>query len=173
MTSLYGLYPDPESAQRAVTALRQAGPDLGFGARDIAVISSEPFDGHDFFHQDHKTPMGWIAALGGLVGGATGFWFAAFTQNSYPLPTGGMPIVSLWPNGIISYEMTMLGAILFTLVTLLVTARLPNWKHQLYDPEVSEGKILVGVLNAPATSRGDLEKRLLEAGAEQVKVFTR
>ena len=169
---LYALYTDPDSAQRAVDALRAAAPDLGIGARDIAVLSSEPFEGYEFFREDHKTPMGWIAVLGGLIGCVGGLSFAAFTQNAYPLRTGGMPIVAPWPNGIIGYELTMLGAILFTLITLLVTARLPSWKKQLYDSEISDGKILVGVRNAPQASRAALDRNLLDAGAPQVKAFS-
>ena len=171
MPALYALYSDPDSAQRAANALRAAAPDLGFGDRDITVLSSEPFDGYEFFQQDHKSVMGWIAALGGVVGGVAGFSFAAYTQSAYPLVTGGMAVVPLAPDGIITYEMTMLGAILATLLTLLITARLPNWKRQLYDPEISEGKILVGVMNAPENSRAGVEKKLLESGALQVKEF--
>ena len=168
---LYALYPDPDSAQRAVNGLRAGAPDLGLGPRDIVVMSSEPFDGYEFFQRDHKTIIPWIAVLGGLVGGLTGFWFAAFTQNAYPLPTGGMAIVPFAPNSIITYEMTMLGAILATLLSLLITARLPNWKRQLYDAEISDGKILVGVIGAAENARAALEKKLLDAGAERVKEF--
>jgi hypothetical protein len=171
MRVLYALYPDPDSAQRAFDSLRANGATPGFDERQIAVVSSEPFDGFDFFRQDHKTIIPWIAALGGLVGGVAGFWFAAYTQAVYPIPTGGMPIVPFYADGIITYEMTMLGAILATLLTLLLTARLPNWKRQLYDPEISEGKILVGVMNAPENSRAVVEKKLLDAGAQQVKSF--
>ncbi len=171
MRVLYALYPDPDSAQRAFDSLRANGATPGFDERQIAVVSSEPFDGFDFFRQDHKTIIPWIAALGGLMGGVAGFWFAAYTQAVYPIPTGGMPIVPFYADGIITYEMTMLGAILATLLTLLLTARLPNWKRQLYDPEISEGKILVGVMNAPENSRAVVEKKLLDAGAQQVKSF--
>src|SRR6516225_9191996 len=95
MKAVYGLYPDPDSAERAVELLRGANVD----DRSIVVLSSEPFDEYEFGRRDHKTIMPWLAALGGLVGGASAFAFVAFTQKVYPLPTGGMPIVSLWPNG--------------------------------------------------------------------------
>jgi hypothetical protein len=166
---LYALYPDPDSAQRAVNALRDAATELGVGAREIVVLSSEPFDGYEFFEQDHKSIVPWIAALGGLAGGVTGFWFAAFTQNAYPLNTGGMAIVPFAPNGVITYEMTMLGAILATLFSFLISARLPNWKRQVYDAEISDGKILVGVMDAPENARAAVEKKFLDAGAERVK----
>ena len=43
-------------------------------------------------------------------------------------------------------ELTMLGAIIATVITLVVTARLGRG-GRLYDPQVTEGKILVGVEN--------------------------
>jgi hypothetical protein len=163
--AIYGLYSDPESAQRAVDSLRGADVPM----QEIAVISSQPFDEYEFGRRDHRTPMPWLAALGGLAGGAGGFLLAVLSQKAYPLSTGGMPIVALWPSGIVTYELTMLGAILTALLILLVTARLPDWRANLYDPAVSDGKILVGVVNPREDSRVELERRLREAGAEQTK----
>jgi hypothetical protein len=56
-----------------------------------------------------------------------------------------MPIVATWPNLIVIFELTMLGAILATVVALFVTARLPGRLPRFYDPKVTEGYILVGV----------------------------
>jgi hypothetical protein len=167
--AIYGLYHDPDAAQRAVDALREAKVE----ARDITIISSEPFEGYEFGRLDHHTPMPWLAALGGLVGGLSGFLLATLTQRAYPLATGGMPIVTLWANGIVTYELTMLGAILATLFTLLVAARLPDWRTKIYDPAVSEGKILVGVVNLQEDSRVEIERRLRDAGAEGTKEVAR
>jgi hypothetical protein len=50
--------------------------------------------------------------------------------------------------------------ILATLVTLLVSTRLPNWRPQLYDPEVSRGKVLVGLADCPDDARLKLTERL-------------
>lgn len=163
--AIYGLYNDPDSAQGAVDALRAAKVEL----RDLTISSSEPFEEYEFGRMDHRTPMPWLAALGGLLGGVSGFLLAVLTQKSYPLATGGMPIVTLWANGIITYELTMLGAILTTLFTLLVTARIPDWRAKIYDPAVSEGKILVGVVNPREELRVELKRRLSKAGAAETK----
>ena len=175
MIAIYGLYPDPDSAERALDSLRRARAELGFAPRDIAIISSEPFEGYRFGRgvdeRDHKTIMPWLAALGGALGGFTGLEFATLTQNAYPLATGGMPLAPLWTNGIITYELTMLGAILTTLVTLAVSAGLPNPRAKLYDPEVSDGNILVGVIDPSDRSRPALSKLLLDAGAAKVREF--
>jgi hypothetical protein len=164
MKAVYGLYPDPDSAQRAVDLLRDAHVE----DRSIVVLSSEPFDDYEFGRRDHKTIMPWLAALGGLLGGTSAFAFVAFTQKAYPLSTGGMPIVSLWPNGIITYEFTMFGAILTTLVALIITTRSPRDSANVFDTEVSEGKILIGVVNPPEASLKRVEQALHNAGAPSV-----
>ena len=80
-----------------------------------------------------------------------------------------MPIVALWPTGIVIYELTMMGAILATIVTFLITAGLPRYTRRIYDPEVSHGKILVALIDTDQELRAKLRQKLLEAGAEQVK----
>lgn len=171
MRAVYGLYPDPAAAERAMKRLRASGSTLGFDARHICLAASEPLDEFDLGWKDQKTPMPWLAALGGLIGGTSGYFLVSLTQRAYPLPTGNMPIVALWPTGVVVYEMTMLGAILTTFISLLVSARLPHWSKGVYDPAVSEGKILVGVVNPSQATHDELVKTLREAGAEEVKDF--
>jgi hypothetical protein len=171
MKALYALYSDPDAAQRAVNALKLSGGSLGITESQIAVVSSEPFDGYDFSDEHSQTRIFLIASLGGICGALLGLLFVRFTQFVYPLPTGGMPIAPHWTNGIITYETTMLGAILTTVVTLLVTARLPHFGPRLSDPEIWRGKILVGVTDPPEKARPELEKQLRLAGASQVKTI--
>lgn len=166
MRILYGLYPDPEAAQRAADSLRAAG----VSEAALLVASSEPWEEYQFGAYRRRTWMPWLAAGGGLLGGLTGFLLVAGTQQAWPLRTGGMTIVPLWPAGIITYEVTMLGAILTTVLTLLVSARLrPGRRPRLDEPALSEGLILVGVTDPPEHQRAELEQRLREAGSEVVK----
>jgi Alternative complex III, ActD subunit len=169
VNSIYGLYPNPSAAERALGWLRANALRLNFPSQDIVVMCSEPFDEYDLGWREQRTAMPWIAAGVAVCGGTLAYLLAALTQRSYPLPTGGMPIVAMWPTGVVIYELTMLGAILSTLITLLITARLPNWRTKLYDPAVSDGKILVGVLSAPASAVEELKQHLGKAGAEAVK----
>jgi ActD protein len=171
MKAIYALFSDPGSAQDAFDALRRSGSSMGIDSSKIVVVTSEPFEGYDFSDEHAKSPMFPLATFGGIAGGLFGYWLASFTQSSYPLPTGGMPIVTSWTNGIIIYEVTMLGAILTTLLTLLVTAGLPNFKPKLSDPEIWNGKVLVGVTDPPEGARAELEAKLRQAGALVVKEF--
>ena len=159
MSAIYGLYSDPGVAQRAVDNLRKAGVNDA----DITVISSEPFEHFEFGHRDAKTAMPWIAAAAGLFGLIATYYLLGASQMSWPLRTSGMPIVPLWTNLIIIFEMTMLSAIIATVITLLITAGLPSRGGRLYDPEVSDGYILVGVENPSDAAR--LEPALSLDGA--------
>jgi hypothetical protein len=172
MKALYALYADPEAAQRAIDSLRASSSELKFDSGQIIIRSGEAWEGFAFT-EEHATahPYRW-AVLGGVIGGVCGYLLTTLTQKAYPLPTGGMPIAPPWTNGIIVYEMTMLGAILFTLVNLLIGAGLPCFKERISEPELDKGKILVGVNDPPESSRGELEKRLRQAGASQIKLYT-
>ena len=165
MKALYALYTDPDAVQRAVDGLRSAGA----AERDIVVMSSEPFEEYEFSHRDSATWLHWIAGLGGVLGLTAGYWLTRTTQMLWPLKTSGMPIVSPWPNLIVIFEMTMLGAILATVVTLLITAKLPSRLPHLYDPEVTNGYILVGVQQPSADLAPRMTAALESAGQGRIK----
>ena len=80
-----------------------------------------------------------------------------------------MPIVAWFPNLIVIFELTMLGAILSTVITLIVTAGLGRRMPKLYDPEVTRGKILVGVAAPGDTRMADVERALLAAPGAELK----
>ena len=149
MKAVYGLYADPRVAQQAVNNLRAEGVNDAA----ITVISSEPFEHFEFGHRDAKTAMPWIATAAALMGMVATYYLLGASQMSWPLKTSGMPIVPLWTNLIIIFEMTMLSAIIATVVTLLVTAGIPSRGGKMYDPEVSDGYILVGVENPADVAR--------------------
>jgi ActD protein len=172
MKALYALYSDPDTAQRAVNALKSAGGALGIGEGQIVVVTAEPFDGYDFSDEHSHTRIFLLASIGGILGAILGYLLTRFTQLSYPLNTGGMPIVTSWTNGIIIYEMTMLGAIVWTLATLLIAGGLPHFGKALSDPAIWHGKILVGVTDPPDRARLELEKQLRLAGPAEIKSAT-
>ena len=162
MSAVYALYSSPDAAQRAVNGLYAAGiPEA-----DVIVMSGEPFEEQPFAHRDSATWLWYIACLGGFVGLVFSTWLTRMTELAWPLNTGNMPIVAWWPNLIIMFEMTMLFAILASVLTLLITAGLPGRRGAIYDPQVMDGKILVGVANPRDVAA--IERALAVAGAAEV-----
>lgn len=157
MKSVYALYPDGASAQRAVDSLRREGVTDDA----ITVISSAPMEDFEFSHIGGKNRLWYVASFGGLVGFVLSTSLVVFTERDWAIDTGGMPIVAWWPNLIIMFEMTMLGTILATVGTLLVTSGLVRRRPRFYDPAVSDGLIMVGVENASDTTAAAVERALL------------
>jgi len=166
MTAIYGLFDKPEAAQRAYTGLKRSG----IASRDITVVSAEPFEAFEFSHRDHSMILFRFAALGGVLGFLSGLGLTVGTERAWPIVTGGMPIVAWWPNMVVIFEMTFLGAIVTTVVSLLVTSKLPKFGKTLYDTAVADGKILVGVPLANVTGAPDgIRDTLNSSGASSVK----
>ena len=165
MTSIYGLFDKPDAAQRAYTSLKRAG----IPSREITIVSSEPFEAFEFSHRDHSMILFRLALVGGVIGFISAVALTRGTALAWPLVTGGMPIVAWWPNLVIIFEMTMLGAIVTTVVSLLVASKLPSFRKDLYDPAVSDGKILVGVPLSGGRTEEGVREALKAGGPSAVK----
>jgi len=165
MNAVYGLFNTPELAQQAVDGLRAAG----IPERDIAIQSSEPMEEYEFGSRDRQTAMPWFAVLGATIGMAAGYFLTSITQRALPIETGGMPIVTNWSNLIIIFELTMLGAVFATVLTLLVSARIPKRLPQFYDREISNGKILIGVVAAENIDDVERALRFSSVGVKTVE----
>jgi hypothetical protein len=163
---VYGLYPDGNAAQQAVNRLRAAG----IAEDNIVIMSAQPMEDFEFGRRDKSTWMWWLACAGGLAGMCGALGLAWVTQTSWPINTGGLPIFAWWPNLIIIFELTMLGAIVTTVATLVVTARLGR-RPRLHDPAVSDGQILVGVENPAESAFSQLEAALGAPPGARVKTL--
>jgi hypothetical protein len=167
MKAVYALYSTGDAAQRAVNGLRAAG----YEDRDITVISGAPMEEYEFSHIGRQSYQWYIACGGGLLGFLFSTWLTTFAEKDWPINVGNMPIVAWYPNLIIIFEMTMLGAIVTSVVTLIITAGLGRRMPRLYDPEVTNGKILVGIAAPKDTSGADVERALLAAPGAQLKTI--
>jgi hypothetical protein len=165
MTTIYGLFDRPDAAQRAFTSLKRTGVP----SADITVVSGEPFEAFEFSHRDHSMILFRLALLGGIIGFISAVALTRGTELAWPLVTGGMPVVAWWPNLVIIFEMTMLGAIVTTVVSLLVSTKLPSFRQDLYDPAVSDGKILVGVPLIGGRSEESIRQALSTGSPAAVK----
>src|SRR5688500_16191751 len=156
-------FAQPNEARVAIRRRLQAGiqPD------SMEVMTSQPIHGEPFIPNMKPTKLRTWALAGAAIGLLGGFALATIAALNYPLIKGGMPIVAPWTVGLITYETTMLGAVLATLVGLLVELRLPNFKNLPYDPSVVDGGVVLAVACGD-TSRASVESAVSAAGATRV-----
>jgi hypothetical protein len=155
-------FSEPTQARNAVRRLLQDGIDPAA----MEVMSSQPIHGEPIV-PDKPTKLRTWALAGAGLGLIGGFALSTLTALNYPLVKGGMPIVAPWTVGLITYETTMLGAVLATLVGLLVELGLPNFKPLPYDPSVVDGGIVLAVACSEG-ARTSVESALSAAGATKV-----
>ena len=165
MQAVYALYETGDAAQRAVNKLRAAG----LANDQITVISSEPMEAFEFGHIGAPKWMWHIACAAALCGLGIITTFIRFAEQAWPINTGNMGITAWWPNLIVMFEVTMLSSVLATVTTFLITGRLARRMPVLYDPEVTSGKILVGVEHPSADKIAELEKALLSTPGVALK----
>jgi hypothetical protein len=118
---------------------------------------------------DQRTWFRWVSVGGGIFGACAGLLLAAGTAYLYPVQTGDKPIIAFYPTGIITYELTMLFAILGAVAGMFLEMKLPPWKDQAYDPAIGEGAIgiIVSVNSREQMSRAG--KLMEAAGALAIK----
>jgi hypothetical protein len=128
-----------DDALDALSKLRREGvPDHA-----ITLISSEPIHTEEL--EDEKpSRIGGFAIAGGLVGAAAAIALTVLVSKQVNINTGGMPVVSPWPFGIVVFEMTALGAIIAALVRMIFEARLARPLAD-YDASISDGRVVVAV----------------------------
>jgi hypothetical protein len=163
MKALYALYPDQGRAREAVDLLRVAG----VSERDIIIRSAGPLEDCELGQDDAATWLPWITTAGGVAGLALGTWLPRATAAAWPIATGGIPPGSWWPNLIIMFELTMLGAILATVAGLIVTAGLITGSTPIHEPALADGWILVGVMTSKPGAR--VENALDPAGSGRIR----
>ena len=162
--TLLGIYQQPDDVAEGVTRLRQAG----FTDNDFDVLSGTPYPEGTFGERIAAHKLFIFPLIGAICGFSVGLLITAGTQLSYPMVTGGKPILSIPPMLIIMYEGTMLGAIIFTVIGVIFESRLPRFGLGVYDSRITEGYI--GLLVAcPEDRVGHTAQLLRESGAEEVK----
>ena len=120
--NILGLFSDAATAADATDVLLEAG----CSQEDYDVLTGSPYPEGAF---GEKTPAHHVYVfpiVGALMGLTVAVLLTAGTQLAYPLVTGGKPILAIPAMTIISYEATLLGAVLFTILGIIFESRLPR-----------------------------------------------
>ena len=158
-----GLFHEPQSALAAAGSLKSAG----FATPEL--MSPIPLEGVEEVLGEKKSVIKRFTFFGAVIGGLSGFLLAAGTAVLYLHPTGGRPIITIPPYLIITYELTILFGIVFTVLGFFISARLPALRDRVYLPETAVDKFAVSVACDGDEHFKRAEAILNDAGAEQVR----
>lgn len=129
--SLYGLAAEFVHKEQIIHATRRAYAE---GYRKMDAYSPFPIEELPDALGRSNTAVPLCTLIGGTVFGLGGFFMEWISMSQlYPLNVGGRPFNS-WPSFIpVTFEMTILGAALSALTSMIVLNRLPQPYHPVFN----------------------------------------
>ncbi|HEY3863500.1 MAG TPA: DUF3341 domain-containing protein [Verrucomicrobiae bacterium] len=129
--SLYCLAAEFAGKDELVEAARRA---RAAGYRRVEAYSPFPIEELPEALGRKRSLVPLITLLGGMTWGLGGYFMEWFSMGiGYPLNIGGRPYNS-WPSFIpVTFEMTILGAALSALASMLILNRLPRLHHPVFN----------------------------------------
>ena len=158
---ILGVFSTPEDTTTALTALKKTGHEK------VALYS--PFDPEevDIPVAKIKSPVGWFTAAGALFGALAGLAFTVGTAILYPVETGGMPVLSLPAIAILSFDLMLLFAILFTIVGFICCTFFTTGRKTDLQESFSRDRFGISVSGDERSLASAIEV-LKKAGADKV-----
>jgi hypothetical protein len=116
----------PEHLIDAVRRCRKAG------YRSLDAYSPYPLEEMPQALGMNGNAVPWLCLAGGVLGAATGYGLQLFTNDAYPIATGGRPLFAWQPFMLITFELMVLFAVGFTIAGMLVLNHLPRLHHPVF-----------------------------------------
>ena len=146
----------------AAKDLRSSGFD------DISLLSPLPLEEAQEVLGLGKSAVRRFSLAGAIIGAASGFAMSVATALVFILPTGGRAIIAIPPYMIITYEMTILFGVLFTLFGFHVVSGLPAWRDKPYLKSANVDRFVVVVDGTEGEQTARAEAIIKGAGAEEI-----
>ncbi len=162
--TLLALFEDIDPAANGIQKLRS----MGVTDDQMNVISGIPMPGRVLGRPNAITNVSRIALVGAGLGMLSGVALIYGTIYLYPLYVGGQPLYPVPMGWIVTFEMTMLGLMVFAFLGLFVDSGFPSYTPKDYVPEISDGKIAV-LFKCDSNQERPVVDALTKLGAESVK----
>ncbi len=161
--AIMGTFAFEEDFLAAAKKLQSSGFD------NISLLSPIPMEEAQEVLGLGKSPVRRYSLAGAIIGGASGFAMSVATALVFILPTGGRAIITFPPYLVITYEMTILLGVLFTLLGFHVVSGLPAWHDAPYLPSANVDRFVVVVEDVAGEQATRAEAIIRGAGAEEIQ----
>ncbi len=126
----YGLVAEFATENAIVKAARQVRQA---GYRNIDAFTPFPLPRLARIMRIRDSRPAWFGLAGGIFGFLLAFGMQAFVSYVYPLNVGGRPLYPLSAYAVVIFELTILFAVLFLFIGLLVLNRLPRLSYPIFN----------------------------------------
>ncbi len=161
--AILGSFAFEEDFLGAARKLKSSGFDK------LSLLSPLPIEEAQEIMGLEKSPVRHFSLAGAIFGAIAGFAMAVATSLVFILPTGGRAIITIPPFLIITYEMTILFGVLFTLLGFHFVSGLPAWRDRPYLISAGIDRFVVIVEGAAADQVARAEAIIRDAGADEVR----
>ncbi len=161
--AIMGTFAFEEDFLAAAKNLQSSGFD------NISLLSPVPLEEAQQVLGLGKSPVRRFSLAGAIIGAISGFAMAVGTALVFILPTSGRAIITVPPYLIITYEMTILFGVLFTLLGFHVVSGLPAWRDRPYLPSANIDRFVVVVEGAAGVQAERAEAIIRQAGADEIQ----
>ena len=161
--AIMGTFAFEEDFLAAAVNLQSSGFD------NISLLSPVPLEEAQQVLGLGKSPVRRFSLVGAIVGAISGFAMAVGTALVFVLPTSGRAIITIPPFLIITYEMTILFGVLFTLLGFHFVSGLPSWRDRPYLEAANIDRFVVVVEGADGEQAATAETIIRQAGADEIQ----
>ena len=161
--AIVGSFAYEEDFLAAAKNLKSSGFD------NISLLSPVPLKEAQQVLGLGKSPVRHFSLAGAIIGALFGFGMSVATALTFILPTGGRAIITVPPYLIITYEMTILMGVIFTLIGFHFVSGLPAWRDKPYLPSANIDRFVVVVEYGTDSEATRAETIIRQAGAEEIQ----
>lgn len=158
-----GVYDEPAKASVAVATAQDAGLSR------VDAFSPAPDHTLEQLMGARVSPVRLFILFGALLGCTIGFALPIYTVSSWPLITGGKPLLSIPAFVVIAFELTILFGAIFGMLGFLLLARVPRLRRRhIGDPRFSNNCFGVEIM-CDESQAAAARSVLADAGAIEVR----
>lgn len=158
------LFENVDQASEAIAKLRQ----MGVSDNDISVVSGVPFKNEILGRPAIKTHVPLFAMIGFAAGFVVSLLLNWGTPLLYPIRVGGQPLLPIPTTIVLTFEISMLGLLIFTFLGVIWENGFPSFGKHDYHPAVADGKIAV-FFAAASDSQAKAYDTMKNLGASEVQ----
>ena len=127
---VYGLLAEFRTAEALVEAAKRA---RAAGYECIEAFSPFPIDEMPVAIGFRSVTVPLACLIGGILGCVGGFLMQVYATRDFPLNIGGRPLIPPEAFALITFELTVLGAVGGAVFAMLVANRLPRLNHPIFE----------------------------------------